>query len=118
MKVLILEDDDLVAQGLVRCLGYLGHEGVHLRHVEQARARVRGSSDFDVALIDIGLDDGESGEEFLTWLGREQPDVSRVLISGLERPAGFVDEPPRQLFMRKPFGHAELANLLRSLETT
>ncbi|HXU74074.1 MAG TPA: response regulator [Polyangia bacterium] len=117
MKVLILEDDELVAQGLVRCLGYLGHEGVHLRHVAQARARVQDAA-FDVALIDIGLDDGESGEEFMTWLGREQPSVSRVLISGLERPAGFVDEPPRQLFMRKPFGHAELAKLLRSLQTT
>ena len=60
VKVLILEDDDLVAQGLVRCLGYLGHEAVHLRRVEQARASVRGASDFDVALIDIGLEDRKS----------------------------------------------------------
>jgi len=115
VKVLILEDDDLVAQGLVRCLGYLGHQGVHLRHVEQARARVEGATDIDVALIDIGLDGGESGEEFMRWLRRKQPGVSRVLISGLDRPAGFVDEPPCQLFLRKPFGQAELARLLQSL---
>jgi DNA-binding NtrC family response regulator len=117
LKVLILEDDDLVAHGLMRGLGYLGHESVHLRRVPEAQSLVRDRPDIEVALIDMGLDDGESGEDFLRWLNREHPAIKRVLISGLARPPGFVDDPPRQLFLRKPFGQAQLASLLATLQS-
>ncbi len=116
MKVLVLEDDELVAHGLIRGLGYLGHQGVHHRCIEQAQAYVRCSPDLDVAVIDLGLDDGESGEDFAAWLGRERPRIKRVLISGLARPVDFVEDPPHQLFLRKPFGQPELAALMETLQ--
>ncbi len=116
MKILVLEDDELVAHGLVRGLGYLGHQGVHRRSIRHAQEFVRGAPDVEVAVIDLGLDDGESGEDFAAWLHRERPDVRRVLISGLARPVDFVEDPPRQIFLRKPFGQPELAALMETLQ--
>ena len=118
LKVIILEDDDLVAHGLIRGLGYLGHAGVHCRRVVEAQTLVQNLPDVEIALIDIGLDEGESGEDFLVWLLRERPAVKRVLISGLARPRGFVDDPPHQLFLRKPFGQRELTTLFEALSPT
>ena len=115
VKVLILEDDDLVAQGLVRGLGYLGCIGIHVADVARAREVVSSDADIGLALIDVGLDRGQSGEDFCAWLAHARPAVSRVLISGLARPAAFVDDPPRQQFLRKPFGQRELVELLHSL---
>jgi DNA-binding NtrC family response regulator len=116
LKVLILEDDDLVAQGLVRGLGYLGCPALHVSDIAHARAAVAEESEIGMALIDVGLDNGESGEDFFAWMERERPHVCRVLISGLGRPAAFVDDPPRQLFLRKPFGQRELVELLETVQ--
>jgi hypothetical protein len=66
-----------------------------------------------MALIDVGLGCGQRGEDFLHWLTHEHPRLRRVVISGLGPPAGFVDDPPHQLFLRKPFGQAELEALLK-----
>jgi CheY-like chemotaxis protein len=116
LRILILEDDALVATGLVRAIGYLGHEGVHIQDIEEAQALVRGSADVDVAMIDNGLLRAESGEDFLSWLRRDHPSIKRLLISGLGRPPGFEDDPPHQLFFAKPFGHRELATVFSVLQ--
>lgn len=113
MKVIVLEDDRLVADGLVRGLGYLGCRAFHALDVTEATALVGGDGAIRLALVDIGLAHGESGETFFAWLKSEHPEICRVLISGLGPPAGFVDDPPRQLFMRKPFGQAELIRLIQ-----
>ncbi len=117
VKVLILEDDDLVAQGLVRGLGYLGCSGIHASDIARAREIIASDTEIGIALIDVGLDHGQSGEDFFAWLRRERPSVCRVLISGLSRPAAFVDDPPRQLFMHKPFGQRELVALLETVSS-
>jgi DNA-binding NtrC family response regulator len=115
VKVLLLEDDAQVAQGLVRILGYLGCSCLHVSDVGKARALVESDAEIGLALIDIGLEHGQSGEDFLSWLRGTHPEISRTLISGLGRPAGFVDDPPRQMFLRKPFGQTELKRLLGTL---
>jgi DNA-binding NtrC family response regulator len=113
VTVLILEDDDLVAQGLMRGLGYLGCEALHAETIEEAQRIVGGTAEIGMALIDVGLGRGQRGEDFLAWLRREHPRLRRVVISGLGPPSGFVNDPPREMFLRKPFGQAELAALLK-----
>jgi CheY-like chemotaxis protein len=115
LKVLILEDDAQVAHGLVRVLGYLGCTCLHVSDVDEARRLVESDAEIALALIDIGLEHGQSGEDFVAWLRSAHPEICRTLISGLARPTGFVDDPPRQMFLRKPFGQAELRRLLDAL---
>jgi DNA-binding NarL/FixJ family response regulator len=112
MKVVILEDHDLVAAGLQRVLRNLGHEGLHMRRVLEAQAALQTHQEVDVVIADLGLGFGESGLEFLSWLRQHFPSVRRILTSALGRPDDFPDEPPLQLFLQKPFGRSELAALL------
>jgi DNA-binding NtrC family response regulator len=116
VKVLVLEDDELVAQGLVRGLGYLGCVGVHVSEVNRARQLVDDDREIGLALIDLGLAEGQSGEDFLEWIRQRHPGICRVLISGTGRPTGFCDDPPRQLFLLKPFGLGELSKLLETVQ--
>jgi CheY-like chemotaxis protein len=117
LKVLILEDDAQVAHGLVRVLKYLGCSCLHVSDVGEARRLVEDDAEIGLALIDIGLERGQSGEDFVSWLRTSHPEICRTLISGLARPSGFLDDPPRQMFLRKPFGQAELRRLLDALRT-
>ncbi len=111
MKVMFLEDDERVARGLVRLVSAMGHEAVHVRTVEEGVAQLKGAG-FDVVVADLGLTQGQTGLDLLKWVAQECPDVRRVLTSGAVRPSGFVEDPPRQIFLNKPFGRLELNRLL------
>jgi DNA-binding NtrC family response regulator len=104
MKILLVEDDPHVAHALVQVLAHLGHEGVAVERIAEAVALFEASSDIEAAIVDIGLRDGEDGHDLLRWLAEHRPQVRRILTSGFGRPEGFVEDPPRQLFLGKPFG--------------
>ena len=44
-------------------------------------------------------------------LHEHRPDVRRILTSACTPPQAFVEYPPRQLFLKKPFGYDELKSL-------
>jgi DNA-binding NtrC family response regulator len=111
MKIAILEDDDQVASGLAHVLRYLGHESFAVHDLEEARALLTQHDDIGAAMADYGLKGGESGHDFLLWLRDFRPDVQRILTSALARPASFIEDPPKQLFLRKPFGHDMLKTI-------
>ena len=111
MKVLILEDDPQIASGLVHLLRHLGHQGIAVRTLEEAIAALGCDEPFGAAIADRGLRDGEDGADLISWLRKHQPQVRRILTSALDRPVGFVDDPPRQVFLKKPFGYEILKSV-------
>lgn len=111
MRMLLLEDDERVARGILRITTTLGHEAVHARKVEEAKNALRTRS-FAVIFADLGLAEGESGIDLLRWARGAFPEVRRVLTSGAVRPRDFEIQPPMQLFLPKPFGRTELALVL------
>lgn len=113
MKMLLLEDDEKVARAIARIVTLLGHELVHVSNVRDAREAMQ-SGDVSLVVADLGLEAGESGLEFMSWVGEHHPTVRRVLTSGAAQPRGFVSVPPLQLFLTKPFGRKELTELLGS----
>ncbi len=56
-KILLLEDDDLIAVGLVYALQNEGYEVVHCRSVESAKEEM-GKGTFRMAILDMRLPDG------------------------------------------------------------
>jgi DNA-binding response OmpR family regulator len=112
MKIVVLDDDPVVGNGLVRLLRQYGHRALYVRRAADARAIIA-SQDY----VDLAIAEGESGAEFLSWLRREHPQVRRVLTSAIERPRDFRDEPPTQVFVQKPFAAPALAAILRGTPT-
>jgi DNA-binding response OmpR family regulator len=112
MRMLLLEDDERVARGIVRITLALGHEAVWTRTLAESR-KVLQELPIDVILADVGLDEGESGLDLLDHARTTYPHIRRALTSGAIRPAGFVVNPPTQVFLNKPFGRAELVTLLQ-----
>ncbi|MBW6390599.1 response regulator [Billgrantia antri] len=115
MRLLVVEDDPLIARSLHQALTPLGNtvEGF-ARHAE-ASAALRHDR-FDLILLDLGLPDGDG----LTLLGelRERGDTTPVLI--LTARDG-IDDRVRGLdlgaddYLAKPFSLAELEARVRAL---
>ena len=117
MKILVLEDDPLVARGLTRVLGMMGHEVLLASAVDAAKSLSDAHRDLTVAMADLGLPGGESGLDYLNWLKASRAEVRRVLLTGMNRPAGFENDPPRQIVLFKPFDQRRLKAALDELTT-
>jgi len=115
MKILVLEDDPLVSQGIKRILGLMGHVPLLVHKVAEAKRTIDADREVDVAIADLGLEDGESGLDFLRWLMSTRPSVRPVLITGLMQPLSFAHDPPRQAVLLKPFSLPSLETLFSSL---
>ncbi len=109
MTILLVEDDDRVIRAVQRLARILGHELFWARSSREALDRVE-QGGIDVVLADLDLG-SESGLDVLDRIRGQFPEVKRVLISGSDPPPDFADDPPRQLFLAKPFGRAEFESL-------
>lgn len=81
-RVLFLEDNQQMADSVIRALEGRGHEVVWAGTVAQARNKYR-VDEFDVMLIDYELPDG-TGLDFLFGIGGSDKAVT-ILWSGLGR---------------------------------
>ncbi|MGH8167180.1 MAG: GGDEF domain-containing protein, partial [Woeseiaceae bacterium] len=83
MQILIVEDNDVVAQGLSRALGMLDSEiSVHrAADLQSAQAFLQSGVTVDVALVDLGLPDAQ-GIEAPTRLKILAPELVIVVITG------------------------------------
>ena len=113
-RVLIIEDEALIATSLERALRSKGYEPVLAGTVADARASVAAEVP-DLVLLDLGLPDGD-GEEICTLLTQRHPTVPVIVLTarseeidvvlGLEM--GAVD------YISKPFRLAELLARIQS----
>jgi DNA-binding response OmpR family regulator len=115
MRILLVEDDDLVADAIVRGLTLAGFTVDHAGSAEHARAAL-GTEHFDLAVIDIGLP-GQDGLGLLKSL-RDSGQAMPVLI--LTARYALPDklrafELGADDFLMKPFEQAELAVRCRAL---
>jgi diguanylate cyclase (GGDEF)-like protein len=83
MQILVVEDNDVVANGLSRALGMLDTEvSVHTApDLHSAQSLIRSGTKIDVALVDLGLPDAQ-GLEAPTKLKMIAPGMVIVVITG------------------------------------
>jgi len=103
MRILVVEDDDRVARGLVTALRHAGYD-VH--RVGTVAAAVR-APPVDVVLLDMGLPDGD-GTEVLRRLRDSGTAVIAVTARGEERDRVLGLRAGADDYVVKPFGTAEL----------
>lgn len=78
-KILLVEDDDLVAQTLITALRRLGHEVAHLSHGAEAWRHLSNRPTYDIVMLDLDLP-GMSGLEIARRL-RESRFPGKLLIA-------------------------------------
>ncbi|MDQ2916621.1 MAG: response regulator transcription factor [Pseudomonadota bacterium] len=115
MRILVVEDDPLLAESLMRALQQEGYRVAHARRGQDADTALR-THRFDLLLLDIGLPDVD-GFEVLRRL-RARSDATPVLIVSARE---AVDERVHGLdlgaddYLTKPFSLSELEARVRAL---
>ena len=79
MRILLVEDDEMLADGLVRALRHDGYAVDHVARGDLAQAAVEDGR-FDAVLLDLGLP-GMDGLEVQRALRRRRPPVPVIVSS-------------------------------------
>ena len=112
MRVLLIEDDQLVRATLVDTLGEAGFDVDGLACAEDALVLLGAGQVPDVLVTDLDLGHGLGGTDLADMARARHPDVGIVFIGGSEQGGG------RRLglherFLQKPFTAAVLASAIR-----
>lgn len=115
MRILVVEDNDLVADAIVRGLAMVGFAVDRAANAESASVALA-AEHFDLALLDIGL----PGADGLTLLGRLRRDgnpLPVMVLTARDTLAAKVEalDLGADDFLIKPFEQAELAARCRAL---
>lgn len=115
MRILLVEDDALVADAVVRGLALAGFTVDHAESAELAQASLQ-SEHFDLAIVDIGLPaaDGLTLVRALRNAGRSTPVLILTARYALEDKVRAFDLGADD-FLMKPFEQAELAARCKAL---
>jgi DNA-binding response OmpR family regulator len=115
MRILLVEDDALVADAIVRGLSLTGFAVDHAGSAESART-ILGTEHFDLAIVDIGLPgaDGFSVVRRLRDAGKLMPVLILTARYTLQDKILAFDLGADD-FLMKPFEQAELAARCRAL---
>jgi ATP-dependent Lon protease len=118
LRVLVLEDEPLLAAGLQLLLRQEGHEVVVVTDSSQVAPTWREHLDlrhpFDVALLDLVQPTGQGGEAALAALRAEDPTAHAVVMSGYAESGAMSEHEAHgfQARLAKPF---DLPALRRAL---
>lgn len=115
MRLLAVEDDPVLADGLRVGLGACGWTVEPVAKVEEALAALE-SSTFDAVVLDLGLPDGD-GLEILRFVRRRDMDVGVVILSARDDSRDRITglDAGADDYVGKPFDLDELAARLRAV---
>jgi DNA-binding response OmpR family regulator len=115
MRILVVEDDALVADAIVRGLTHAGFTVDHAASAEAARAALDGEH-FDLAVVDVGLP-AMDGLTLLQGLRRRGQPIPILILTARDTLADKIRafDQGADDFLMKPFEQAELAARCRAL---
>jgi len=114
MKILFVEDDRIIAEGLCYSLRQEGYDVIHCLDVESARAASQ-ENQFDLALLDLGLPDG-SGYDICRLI-KSKADTPVIFLTALDDEVNVVMglDMGADDYITKPFRIRELISRIRSV---
>ena len=115
MKILVVEDDNLLRQGLQQALSHEQYSCDVARSVAEAESLVK-VSEYGLILLDLGLPDGDGMTLLRRWRqrGMTQPVLILTARDALDDRVAGLDKGADD-YMVKPFALAELQARVRAL---
>jgi signal transduction histidine kinase len=111
-RVLVVEDDAMVAAGTVAMLEDLGHRTIEVSSAALALEILESKTDIDVVVTDHAMP-GMNGSELARRIRETWPDLPVVLVTGYaDLPNGPDPQLPR---LAKPYKQQELDDLISTL---
>jgi len=115
-KVLLVEDEVLVAALAVDALEELGYQTIEVTNAKAARAIASGNEPLAFAVLDIGLPDGR-GDALALELRKARPDLPIVIAPGYD--GAHLDEAVRKqqrtAVLNKPYDIAQLQAAIQAI---
>ena len=115
LKVLVVDDEDLVRQMISRLLRRNGIACEQAASLEEAVPRLD-SEHFDILITDQNMPGG-SGAELITFVSMKSPETATIMISGEQDP--ILSDLTHRLggvaFLSKPFNEEDLMSVVRAL---
>lgn len=110
-SVLLVEDNQEVAEGLAAVLEIMGHDVTHLASADEALRALQAGEEFALVLSDVQMPGELNGIELAEWLKTNRPKQPVALMTG------YADELERARrtgvpIFAKPFDAQELAPLI------
>ena len=115
MHVLVCEDDELIASGIVAGLGAQGFTVERVATASAARAMLKAAA-FDIMVLDLGLPD-EDGLKLLQQLRSQGLEIPVLILTARDSVTNRVDglQAGADDYLLKPFDLRELAARLQTL---
>jgi two-component system, OmpR family, response regulator len=116
MRILIVEDDTVIADGLVRALRYCGYAVDHVASGSEADAALSSTETFDLVILDLCLPN-MSGSQVLCRLRARNSHLPVMILSAADSTESRVRclDLGADDFMAKPFALDELLARTRAL---
>jgi CheY-like chemotaxis protein len=113
MRVLLIEDDEIIRSVLSETLDGDGFEVDGLANAEDALILLGAGQVPDVLVTDISLGSGLNGFDLADLARARHPDVEVILISGTTPDLGRRAAGRHERFLQKPFAPEQLAAKIR-----
>jgi signal transduction histidine kinase/ActR/RegA family two-component response regulator len=118
MRLLLVEDEEFVSQGVARMLTARGASLFAAENADEALAWLEANADAcDMVISDHGMT-GMTGLELLAVIRERYPTIRRILLSGWgAHPPGDADTSSAELILSKPIRMEELSSAVEGLAT-
>ncbi len=121
LKILVMDDEEIVLEVIQEMLKILGHEVVGVKDgkeaIEAYKEAKQKANPFDVVILDLTVPGGMGGNETLKELKKIDPDVKAIVSSGYSNDP-IMSEYEKYGFkavVPKPYGMDELKEALRKV---
>ncbi len=115
MRILLIEDDDLIRELIAEHLGEQGFEVSGLAFAEDALVLLGSGERIDVLVTDIDLGDGLTGMDVADVARARHPDIELIFISGAAVDRDGRSPRPHEHLLLKPFRPSQLVELIRQV---
>lgn len=114
-KLLLLEDDTMIASGIMYALNNEGYEVIHCRDVQSASEQIKSQS-FNLAILDMQLPDGNGFDVSAKLKNTDTPIIFLTIVDDEEKIVKAFEEGADD-YIVKPFRIRELlARVKRTLQ--